>query len=201
MATQTFDMLDTDVVSFVNNSETNDVEMLKLNDNVIWEKYSHIALQVQRVKNSRNEIGFNLSFKTQIGNKYKYKIDNGEWTEKTSNDYNSSLSVNVSDFNVHTIDVVGNFYEIESINQAPEQTTGHFYPNIKILNLSQNHLDEVGFYELGRRLTLDKSIEEIELSQMKMGKEENGGLKYFLKGIGNCKLTNIKYSKLLKCKT
>ena len=68
--------------------------------------------------------------------------------------------------------------------------------NIKILNLSQNHLDEVGFYELGRRLTLDKSIEEIELSQMKMGKEENGGLKYFLKGIGNCKLTNIKYLNL-----
>lgn len=68
--------------------------------------------------------------------------------------------------------------------------------NIKILNLSQNHLDEVGFYELGRRLTLDKSIKEIDLSQMKMGKEENGGLIYFLKGIGNCKLRNIKYLNL-----
>lgn len=134
MATQTFDMLDTDVVSFVNNSETNDVEMLKLNDNVIWEKYSHIALQVQRVKNSRNEIGFSVGFKTQMDNKYKYKVDNGEWIERTGDDYNSSFSIVVSDFNVHTIDVIGKFYKIESINQAPEQTTGHFYPNIKILN-------------------------------------------------------------------
>lgn len=155
MATQTIDMIDTDVVTFIDNGEIKDVDTLKLDDKVIWEKYGHIILQTKRNKNAKTQnIRFTISSK-KSGN-FKYKIDDGDFV---SNSISESISQNIeivgAGDTIHRLEIIGDFNNITSYNDVPDQTTGNFYPTTKVLNYGFQEL------ELGKGLLYSDASETL----------------------------------------